>query len=58
MKLSLGIFSFGNCCVDKLTQTFHKALGESIALGAFWCDGVVYKTHPFRILGHFIAEIG
>ena len=58
VKLSLGIFSFGSCCVDKLTEQFYKALSKSIALGVFWCDGMVVKTHPFSISGHFIAEIG
>ena len=57
VKLSLGIFSFSNCCVDELTKQFYKALGKSIALGVFWCDGVVFKTHPFCISCHFLAEI-
>ena len=58
VKLSHGIFSFGSCCVDELPQKFHEALIESIALGVFWCDGVVFKMHPFHIYDHFIAEIG
>ena len=55
VKLFLGIFSFGNCCVDELAQKFHEALGKSIVLGVFWCDWVVFNTHFFCILGHFIT---